>query len=74
VQVDESLEAKDPITHDQVSRLLAEARQMLRPVEEGTTLQKRYYDAIQRDPDIAYMHAELAQILDSYQSSQDRSK
>lgn len=65
VQVDESLEAKEPITHDQVSRLLTEACQMLRPVEEGTTLQRRYFDAIQCDPDIAFMHAELAQILNA---------
>ncbi len=71
VQVDESLEAKQPITHDQASRLLAEAYQMLRPLEEGTTLQKRYFEAIQCNPDIAFMHAELAQILNSNQSDRN---
>ena len=36
---------------------------MLQPSAEGTTLEKQYYRAIQRDPEIALMHAEARKLL-----------
>ena len=64
VQIDEALSAKeDPITMGRANELLSEARQLLRPNEAGTILEKRYYRAIQRDPNIALMHAEVSQLL-----------
>jgi hypothetical protein len=36
---------------------------LVAPSEEGTTQQQRYYQAIQRDPDIAFMHAEVSSLL-----------
>jgi hypothetical protein len=65
IQIDEALSPKQPATLDQATSLLADARKLLEPAPEGTTLQKRYYRAIQRDPEIALMHAEALQLLNS---------
>ena len=63
VQIDEALSAKEPATLSQVNDLLEAARNLLKPAEDGTTLEKRYYRAIQRNPDIAIMHAQISQLL-----------
>ncbi|HEY9623736.1 MAG TPA: hypothetical protein V6C78_25485 [Crinalium sp.] len=63
IQIDDVLNAKEPISLEQVNALLDQARSLLSPAEEGTTLEKRYFNAIQRDPDIALMHAEVSKLL-----------
>jgi hypothetical protein len=63
VQIDEALSAKEPITLDRAKELLDEVRSLVSPAEEGTNRQQRYYQAIQRDPDIALMHAEVSSLL-----------
>ncbi len=63
IQIDDVLKAKDPVTLTQVNDLLDQARQLLQPDEEGNTLEKRYYRAIQRDPKIAMMHSEATRLL-----------
>ena len=63
VQIDEALSAKEPITVGAANELLNQARQLLQPVENGTTLEKRYYRAIQKEPEIALMHADVSRLL-----------
>ncbi|HEY9859841.1 MAG TPA: hypothetical protein V6D16_10060 [Candidatus Obscuribacterales bacterium] len=63
VQIDEALSAKEPITVGAANELLNQARQMLQPAQDGTTLEKRYYRAIQQEPEIALMHADVSQLL-----------
>ena len=63
VEIDDVLNPKEPATLGQVEALLAKGRTMLQPDAEGSTLEKRYYRAIQRDPDIALMHAEATKLL-----------
>lgn len=63
VQIDQSLSSKEPITEGQANQLLETARQLLKPSSQGTPLEQRYYHAIQRDPDIALMHAEISDLL-----------
>jgi hypothetical protein len=65
VQIDEALSVKEPITLDQVQELLAQVQQLMQPSKDGTTLEQNYYNAIQRDPDIAFMHADLKKLLAS---------
>lgn len=67
VQIDDVLSPKTATSQSQVDALFEEARTLLQPSEEGTTLEKRYYRAIQRDPDIALMHAEVSHLLHSAQ-------
>ena len=63
VQIDEELSAKEMITLQRANELLEEAHALLSPSETGTMVEKRYYQAIQRDPDIAFMHAEVSNFL-----------
>ena len=63
VQIDEALSAKEPITLDRANEMLDEVRSLVSPAEEGTNQEQRYYQAIQRDPDIALMHAEMSRLL-----------
>lgn len=63
VQIDDVLGAKEPATLADLNGLLAEAQSLLRPDEDGTTSEQRYYDAIQQDADIAYMHMQAASVL-----------
>lgn len=63
IQIDDVLSPKQSATLEQAGNLLREARTLLQPAVDGTTLQKRYYRAIQRDPEIALMHAEMTKLL-----------
>ncbi|NJR67097.1 MAG: hypothetical protein HC772_20120 [Leptolyngbyaceae cyanobacterium CRU_2_3] len=65
IQLDDVLHAKEPVALQQVHDLLKQTQTMLQPVEDGTTLEKRYYRAIQRDPEIAMMHGEISKLLAS---------
>jgi hypothetical protein len=62
-QVDEAFAAKEPMTLSQARELLTQARTLLKPSAEGTIAEQRYYQAIQRDADIAFMHAEISKML-----------
>jgi hypothetical protein len=63
VQIDEVLSAKEPVTLQRANELLEEVRTLLQPTEEGTASQERYFQAIQREPDVALMHAEVSRLL-----------
>lgn len=63
VQIDEATSAKEPMTVDEANALLAKARTLLRADESGDDHEQRYYQAIQRDPDIAFMHAKTLNIV-----------
>lgn len=63
VQIDETLAAKEPIAEDQVDALLQTARELIRPAKEGNFQEQRYFQAIQGDPEIAMLHAEVAAVL-----------
>jgi hypothetical protein len=65
VQIDELFASKDPIQLAQVTELLAQSHTLLRVAEDGTPAEQRYYQAIQRDADIAFMHAEMLNLLKS---------
>ncbi|MEM7772161.1 MAG: hypothetical protein AAF327_16815 [Cyanobacteria bacterium P01_A01_bin.37] len=63
VQIDEALSDKETMTLDQATALLSEANTLLSANETGSLQEQRYCQAIQRDPAIAYMHAELSNFL-----------
>jgi hypothetical protein len=64
VEIDDALSPKQPATLGQVETLLEKARTLLQPVADGTAPEKQYYRAIQRDPEIALMHAEAMRLLE----------
>ena|SRR5579862_926805 len=44
-------------------RLIAQAWELLAPDENGTGFAKRYFEALQRDPDVVLAHARMRKIL-----------
>lgn len=63
VKIDESLASKEPITLSEANALIEQASTLLHPSEVGTESEERYYQAIQHDPDIAFMHAKMMNLL-----------
>ena len=63
VRIDESLAAENPVTAEDTHNAIMLARKMFSPSESGDAFQKRYFDAIQRDPAVVMVHAELARIF-----------
>ncbi len=63
VQVDELMDDKNAIAAGQIHDLLKQAQQLLKAAEEGTLAEQRYDQAIQRSPDIAFMHGEILNLL-----------
>ena len=62
VQIDELLDAKEA-TNEEASALIAQARAMLKPSETGNEFERRYYAAIQRDPDVIFAQREVVRLL-----------
>jgi hypothetical protein len=65
VRLDETLAGEVPITAEETRSAIAMARKMFVPTESGDAFQKRYFDAIQRDPAVVMEHAELARLFNN---------
>ena len=62
VQIDELLDAEEA-TKEEADALIAQARAMLKPSETGSEFERRYYAAIQRDPEVIFAQREVLQLL-----------
>jgi hypothetical protein len=65
VRLDETLAGEEPVTAEYVHTAVSLAQKMFTPSEAGDTFQKKYYDAIQRDPAVVLDHAELARLFNN---------
>jgi hypothetical protein len=65
VRIDETLAGKEPITVEYTRESFVLARKMFAPTEAGDAFQKKYFDAIQRDPAVVMDHAELARLFNT---------
>jgi len=65
VQIDELLDAK-AATKEEADALITQARAMLKPSETGSEFERRYYAAIQRDPDVIFAQREVLRSLTAY--------
>lgn len=63
VQVDEMLEADEPIAMDDFEKLIANVRTLIVPLETGNTFERKYYNALQREPAAVLAHAEISRFL-----------
>ncbi len=70
VRIDETLAAKEPVTAEYTVAAISVARKMFVPSESGDAFQKKYFDAIQRDPAVVIGHAELARLFNSEPAEQ----
>lgn len=62
VQIDELVESESPAAVD-AEALLAQARALLRPDEQGDGFQRRYHRAMQDVPDVVMAHAAAMKAL-----------
>jgi hypothetical protein len=65
VQIDELLDTEEGAM-EEADALIAQARAMLKPSETGNEFERRYYAAIQRDPDVIFAQREVMRILTAY--------
>jgi hypothetical protein len=65
VLIDETLDAKEPPETSDADRLIAQARELLTPNEEGQGFAKRYFEALQRDPDVVLEHGRTRKLVAS---------
>ena len=66
VQIDETLDMRDveqPASDEDARALIARAKALLSPAEEGTQFQKNYFLALQQSPDVVLLHSELMRLL-----------
>src|ERR1043166_2594770 len=64
VSIDESLDAKEPLTRAVVEAHVKEARRLLAPSESGGGFSRHYFDALQRDPDVVLAHRAVTKLFD----------
>ena len=67
VQIDEMLQADEPVSLSDVQNLIANARTLLTPSETGNGFARKYYNALQREPGVVLAHAEVSKLLASNQ-------
>jgi len=61
--MDETLDAKEPLTLAAANELIARAKIMLVPTEGGEGFSQHYDEALQRDPDVVFAHAAVAKLI-----------
>jgi hypothetical protein len=63
VQIDELLQADEPVTSEAIATLVTDVRTLLTPDELGNDFAMRYDAAFQRSPDVVLAHAEVVTML-----------
>lgn len=63
VEIDEALSRRSKADQPAADALTLQAREMMRPREQGTDFQARYYDALQESPDIVILQCRIEQLL-----------
>src|SRR5437870_7964429 len=64
VQIDEMLDADEPVTHADVSNLIGRARQLFTESEDRE-FQQKYQAALQHAPEVVMAHSALMKLLRS---------
>ena len=65
VHIDETAEATEPPPREaDANRLVARARALVTPAEEGTGFAKRYFEALQNYPDVVMAHSDTLRVLE----------
>jgi hypothetical protein len=65
VRIDENLASEEGVTDSDSHVAIALARKIFAPSETGDGFQKKYFDAIQKDPAVVIEHAQLARLFQS---------
>jgi hypothetical protein len=63
VEIDESLSRRSKAGQPEADALIAQAKDMMKPREQGTDFQVRYYSAVQESPDVVILQCRIEQLL-----------
>ena len=63
VRIDEMLDGEEPLTPAGARGVYSVAGKMFTPLESGDALQKKYFEALQRDSAVVLEHAALARLF-----------
>jgi len=63
VQIDEMLAAEEPPVESAATAVRDQARLLLIPSETGGQFQRKYFDSLQRSPEVVLAHAEAIKLL-----------
>jgi len=63
VEIDEALSRRSKADQPVADAITAQAREMLRPQEQGSDFQVRYHEAIQESPEIVILQCKLEKLL-----------
>lgn len=63
VLVDETLDFEDPATDADADRLIAQARDLASPSENGALFGRSYFEAMQRDPNVVLAHRDMMKVF-----------
>ncbi|MGB7761163.1 MAG: hypothetical protein WBL61_15125 [Bryobacteraceae bacterium] len=63
VLVDETLEQKEPAAEEDAVRLIAQARALVAPAEDGDRFGRSYWQAMQRDPGAVLAHRDMMRVF-----------
>jgi hypothetical protein len=62
VLIDETLDGEQPEGID-ARRFIEQSRELIAPDETGSGFAKRYFEALQRDPEVVLAHARMRKVL-----------
>jgi hypothetical protein len=65
VAIDEALSRRSKADQSVADALLAEAREMMKPRENGSDFQVRYYNSIQESPDIVILQCRIERLMEA---------
>ena len=74
VRLDETLTGEAQVVPEDATTAISLARKMFTPTQSGDTFQKKYFDAIQSDPNVVMEHAELARLFATEEQSKQNGK
>jgi hypothetical protein len=63
VVIDETVDAEELATSVDAARLIDQSRRLLIPDENGVGFARRYFEALQRDPNVVLAHAQMMKVL-----------
>jgi hypothetical protein len=64
VQIDQAMEDKDdPLTEVKLMELVKRAKILLTPDEQGDGFARKYFDALQSEPQVGVVHGEVVALL-----------
>jgi len=63
VVIDEAMDAREPVTVEDANNMVQQSRKLIIPDENGNGFARRYFEALQRDPEVILAHARMRKIL-----------